>query len=163
VEDFERTFKVNVIGVFLCFKYAFAKMEEQGKGGSLIATASVAGMRSGAGDLSYSASKAAVINLCRVIANQATGTGVRCNVICPGIIETGMTAPLFTLADANGFREKIGQINPLQRYGTPEEIASVALFLASDDSSYVNGQPIAVCGGLTSSHPVARRGKGLSS
>ena len=62
-----------------------------------------------------------------------------------------------------GLRGKIGQINPLKRYGRPEEIASVALFLASEDSSYVNGQHVNVCGGLSSSHPVARRGKGLSS
>lgn len=162
-ETFDVTFKVNVVGVFLCFKHAFLKMDPQGRGGSLLATASVAGVRSGAGDASYSASKAAVINLCRVVANQCTGTGIRCNAICPGIIETGMTKPLFDAVDVKGIRNKVGQINPLKRYGEPIEIAKVALFLASDEASYVNGQFISVCGGLTSSHPVARNGKGLSS
>jgi len=162
-ETFNKTFQVNVTGVFNCFKSASVRMMKAEKGGSLIATASVAGLASGAGDASYSASKAAVVNLCRVIANQLTGTNIRCNAICPGLIETGMTSGLFHLADAKGFRNKIGQINPMMRYGNPDEIATVALFLASSDSSYVNGQAIPVCGGLTSSHPVARRGKGLSS
>jgi len=161
-ETFARSFRVNVIGVFNCFKAASLKMMDANTGGSLIATASVAGLRSGAGDASYSASKAAVVNLCRVVANQLTGTNIRCNSICPGLIETGMTELLFTIADKKGIRGKVGQLNPQLRYGAPDEIASVALFLASDDSSYVNGQPIAVCGGLSSSHPVARRGKGMS-
>lgn len=87
-EDFERVFRVNVVGVFHCFKYAFLKMDAQGpaRGGSLVATSSVAGVRSGAGDASYSSSKAAVITLCSVVANQCTGTGIRCNAVCPGII-----------------------------------------------------------------------------
>ncbi|GBG25361.1 3-oxoacyl-acyl-carrier protein reductase [Hondaea fermentalgiana] len=137
-------------------------MDKQGRGGSLIATASVAGLRSGASDASYAASKAGVINLCRVVANQCTGTNIRCNSICPGIIETGMTKMIFDHVDRKGIRDKVGQINPLLRYGIPIEIAKVALFLASDDSSYVNGQTIPVDGGLSSSHPVARRGKGMS-
>ncbi|GBG25363.1 Short-chain dehydrogenase reductase 2a [Hondaea fermentalgiana] len=163
VETFDRIMRVNVTGVFLCFKYAFLKMDQQGRGGSLLATASVAGIRSGAGDLSYSASKAAVINLCRVVANQCTGTNIRCNCIAPGLIETGMTRPVFDLVDQKGIRDKVGQINPTLRYGEPVEIAKAALFLASDEASYVNGQVLPVCGGLSSSHPVARRGKGMSS
>lgn len=74
-----------------------------------------------------------------------------------------MTSFIFDMADEKGIRSKIGQINPLKRYGVPDEIANVAVFLASDQASYVNGQAINVCGGLTSSHPVARRGKGMSS
>lgn len=160
-QDYETVFKVNVIGVFNCFKYASIKMMAQGdKGGSLIATASVAGVRSGAGDSAYSASKAAVISLCKTVANQLTGTNIRCNAICPGLIETEMTKIVFDMADQRGRRSKIGQLNPLLRYGNPSEIASVAVFLAGDGSSYINGQPINVCGGLTSSHPVARRVKG---
>lgn len=159
---FAQMMRVNVIGVFNCFKFASLKMMAADKGGALIATASVAGILSGAGDASYAASKAAVINLCRVVANQLTSTRIRCNCICPGLIETGMTAGLFAIADERGARKKVGQINPLQRYGRADEIANVALFLASDESSYVNGQHIAVDGGLTSSMPVARRGKGIS-
>ena len=84
-EDFARIFRVNVIGVFLCFKYASMAMMDAGKPGSLVATASVAGIRSGAGDAAYSSSKSATMSLCRVVANQLTGTGIRCNALCPGL------------------------------------------------------------------------------
>ncbi len=122
--------------------------------GSIICTASVAGLRSGAGCLPYSASKAGVISLVQTAANQLSGTGVRINAICPGLIETGMTRPIFDQARARGSERKIGQLNPLRRAGAPEEIAQTALFLASDAASYVNGQAIAVDGGLSSSHPI---------
>ena len=105
----------------------------------------------------YSASKAGVINLVQTSANVLYGTGVRVNAICPGLIETGMTRPIYTLARSKGTDDKIGQLNPLKRGGEPVEIAGAALFLASDDSSYVNGQAIVVDGGLSSSHPVGSR------
>ena len=82
---------------------------------------------------------------------------MRVNAICPGLIETGMTKGVFDFARSRGSEDKIGQLNPLKRAGVPEEIAYTALFLASDDSSYVNGQAIAVDGGLSSSHPVGKR------
>jgi NAD(P)-dependent dehydrogenase (short-subunit alcohol dehydrogenase family) len=90
----------------------------------------------------------------QTVAYQLTGTGVRINAICPGLIETGMTQPMFERARQRGTERKIGQLNPLQRYGVPQEIAQAALFLASDAASYVNGQAIAVDGGLSSSHPI---------
>ena len=127
-------------------------MVRQGKG-SIVCTASVAGLRSGAGSTPYSASKAGVISLVQTAANQLAGTGVRINAICPGLIETGMTRGIFELARQRGTDHKIGQLNPTRRAGEPEEIARAALFLASDESSYVNGQAIAVDGGLSSSHP----------
>jgi NAD(P)-dependent dehydrogenase (short-subunit alcohol dehydrogenase family) len=105
----------------------------------------------------YSASKAGVISLAQTSANQLSGTGVRVNAICPGLIETGMTRPIFEQARARGSEKKIGQLNPLQRAGVASEIAQMALFLASDASSYVNGQAFAVDGGLSSSHPVVMR------
>ena len=74
-------------------------------------------------------------------------------VICPGLIETGMTRPIFELARERGSDKKLGQLNPLKRAGQPVEIARMALFLASDEASYVNGQAFAVDGGLSSSHP----------
>jgi NAD(P)-dependent dehydrogenase (short-subunit alcohol dehydrogenase family) len=74
------------------------------------------------------------------------------------LIETGMTKPIFDLARARGTDQKIGQLNPLRRSGAPIEIAHVALFLASDEASYVNGQALAVDGGLSSSLPVVRKG-----
>ena len=145
--------KVNLIGAFLAVKYASAEMVKHGKG-SIILTASVAGLRSGAGGTPYSASKAGVISLAQTAANHLAGSGVRVNAICPGLIETGMTRPIFEQARARGSDKKIGQLNPLRRAGVPSEIAQMALFLASDASSYVNGQAFPVDGGLSSSHPV---------
>ena len=148
--------RVNLIGPFLAVKHASAAMIPNGKG-SIICTASVAGIRSGAGGPAYSASKAGVISLVKTACNELYGTGIRVNAIAPGLIETGMTKPIFDGARARGNEDKIGQLNPTTRYGAPEEIANAALFLASDEASYVNGQTLAVDGGLSSSHPVVRR------
>jgi len=148
--------RINLIGPFLAIKHASRAMIAAGRG-SIICTASVAGIRSGAGGPAYSASKAGVISLAQTSANEFYGTGVRVNAIAPGLIETGMTKPIFEGARARGNEAKIGQLNPLTRYGVPDEIAHAGLFLASDDSSYVNGQTIAVDGGLSTSHPVVRR------
>ena len=86
-------------------------------------TASVAGMRSGAGSLDYSASKAAVINMASTASWQLAKTNIRVNAICPGLIETGMTAPTFEMARARGSAGKIGQLNPTGRYGVAEEVS----------------------------------------
>ena len=94
--------------------------------------------------------------MAQTAANSLLGTGVRVNAICPGLIESGMTKPIFESARARGSEGKIGQLNPLQRHGEPQEIAAMALFLASDDASYVNGQAFAVDGGLSSTHPFTR-------
>jgi NAD(P)-dependent dehydrogenase (short-subunit alcohol dehydrogenase family) len=150
--------RVNLIGAFLAVKHASRVMVPRGKG-AIICTASVAGLRSGAGGMPYSASKAGVISLVQTAANELYGTGVRINAICPGLIETGMTRGTYEYARARGTADKIGQLNPLTRGGEPEEIAHAALFLASDDASYVNGQALPVDGGLSTSHPVARRGR----
>jgi len=151
-DDWEAVLRVNLIGPFVAVKHGALHMREHG-GGSIIATASVAGLRTGAGPTPYSASKAGVINLVQTAANQLAGTGVRVNAICPGLIETGMTKPIFDGARAAGHEHRIGQLNPLRRAGQPREIAEAAVFLASDESSYVNGQAIPVDGGLSSSHP----------
>jgi NAD(P)-dependent dehydrogenase (short-subunit alcohol dehydrogenase family) len=145
--------KINLIGTFLAVKHAARVMTPRGKG-SIICTASVAGLRSGAGGSPYSASKAGVISLVQTTAYQLSGTGIRINAICPGLIETGMTRPIFDHARAKGTDHKIGQLNPLRRAGAPIEIANMALFLASDEASYVNGQAFPVDGALSSSHPI---------
>jgi NAD(P)-dependent dehydrogenase (short-subunit alcohol dehydrogenase family) len=155
-EQWTQILGVNLIGTFLAVQYAARIMAAQ-KRGSIVCTASVAALRSGAGGIPYSASKAGVISLVQTVANQLYGTGVRINAICPGLIETGMTQPIFDHARSRGTEHKIGQLNPLRRAGAPIDIARVALFLASDDASYVNGQAIAVDGGLSSSHPVVRK------
>ena len=122
--------------------------------GSILATSSIAGLRSNAGATDYSASKAAVINIMQTACYQLSGTGIRCNAICPGLIETGMTAPMYEVARKRGSEGKIGQLNPLWRGAVADEVARVALFLASEEASYVNGQVWAVDGGLSAGHPV---------
>jgi NAD(P)-dependent dehydrogenase (short-subunit alcohol dehydrogenase family) len=154
VEQWQEILRVNLIGPWLMIKHAAPAMIGQG-GGSIVCTASVAALRANAGGSPYSASKAGVVSLIQTAANALLGTGVRVNAICPGLIETGMTRPIFDLARARGTESRIGQLNPLQRHGRPDEIAAAALFLASDESSYVNGQAFAVDGGLSSTHPFA--------
>jgi NAD(P)-dependent dehydrogenase (short-subunit alcohol dehydrogenase family) len=156
-EQWAEILRVNLIGPWLMVKHAGQAMMDGGKGGSIILTASVAGIRSGAGGPAYSASKAGVINLAMVSAQQMSETGVRVNAICPGLTETGMTKPTFDYAREKEVMHKVGRLNPLRRAAQPDELANVALFLASDQASYVNGQAIAVDGGLSSSHPVTRQ------
>ncbi len=161
-EAWTEVLRVNLIGPWLMVKHAGKAMADAGNGGSIICTASVAGIRSGAGGPAYSASKAGVINLTMVSAQQLCETNVRVNAICPGLTETGMTKGTFDYAKNKGVTHKLGRLNPLRRAAQPEELANVALFLASDQSSYVNGQAIAVDGGLSSSHPVTRQVTGQS-
>ena len=154
--------RINLIGPFLAIKYAAPAMKLSG-GGSIICTASVAGIRAGAGGPAYSASKAGVINLVKVAATQMVGANIRVNAICPGLIETGMTEFIFGRAREKGQEDRIGHLNPLKRGGQPIEIANAALFLASDESSYVNGQAITVDGGLSASHPFNHQSYGRTS
>lgn len=183
VEDFMNVYKINTLrsvishgarrstpitssakltkayySVFLAAKYAAPAMtktssQKQVPGGSIIGTASVAGLRSNAGSTAYSAAKAGVVSLAQTMSYQLAGSGVRVNAICPGIIETGMTAPVYEAARARGTEKKIGQLNPTKRGGRADEVARVVLFLGSDEASYVNGQAWAVDGGLSAGHP----------
>ena len=155
-EDWAEILRVNLIGPFLAIKHAAPALKARG-GGSIICTASVAGLRSGAGGAAYSAAKAGVINLVQTAAQQLAGTGIRVNAICPGLIETGMTELIYQAAREKGVADRIGELNPLRRGGEPIEIAQAALFLASDESSYVNGHAIVADGGLSSSHPYTPR------
>jgi NAD(P)-dependent dehydrogenase (short-subunit alcohol dehydrogenase family) len=110
-EDWMAILRINLIGPFLAIKYAARVMVPQGKG-SIICTASVAGLRSGAGGPPYSASKAGVISLVQTSVNQFGGSGIRINAICPGLIETGMTARMFDAARAR-LREKTWSAQPV--------------------------------------------------
>ncbi|KAF2721600.1 putative 3-oxoacyl-reductase FabG [Polychaeton citri CBS 116435] len=157
-EDFMQVMRTNALSAFLAAKHASRAMSQTSEGkpypsGSIIATASVAGLRSNAGGTDYSASKAAVISIMQTTAFQLSGTGIRCNALCPGVIETGMTKMMYDAAKARGTTRKIGQLNPLQRGAIADEVARVALFLGSDEASYVNGQAWAVDGGLSAGHP----------
>jgi len=152
VEQWQEILRINLIGPFLAIKHSMPHMIKQ-KSGAIVCTASVAGLKSGASGHPYAASKAGVISLVQTTAYSLSGTGVRINAVCPGLIETGMTKPIFDRARERGTADKIGQLNPLKRAGQPHEIAAMALFLASDEASYVNGQAFPVDGGLTASMP----------
>ena len=154
VEHWQEILRINLIGPFLAIKHSMPHMIKQ-KYGSIVCTASVAGLKSGASGHPYASSKAGVISLVQTTAYSLSGTGVRINAVCPGLIETGMTKPIFDNARQRGTDGKIGQLNPLKRAGQPHELAAMGLFLASDDASYVNGQAIPVDGGLTASMPYA--------
>ena len=156
--EWDRVVDVNLKGTFLVDKHASIHMLAQGSG-SIVNIASIEGLEGTEGGSSYNASKGGVVMLTKSIAIDYGRRGIRVNCICPGLIETGMTKPIFDGARARGNEDKIGQLNPLKRGGVPSEIAHAGLFLISDDSSYVNGQAVVVDGGLSSSHPVVRMRK----
>ncbi|KAF8322722.1 NAD(P)-binding protein [Clavulina sp. PMI_390] len=149
--------RVNSLSTYLAVRYGSAAMKVTSKDkplseGSIIMTASVAGIRSGAGSADYSASKAAVASLAQTASHQFGPDNIRVNALSPGLIETGMTIDTFDYARSRGTAGNIGQLSPLERYGIAEEIASVALFLATDAASYITGQNLAIDGGLSAKH-----------
>lgn len=154
---FAEVLRVNLIGPWLAIR---AVLPHLSAGAAIVCTASVAGVRAGAGGLPYSASKAGVINLVQTTATTLAGTGIRINAVAPGLTETAMTAPLYEAARARGRADRIGQLNPLRRGATPDEIAQAVVFLASDAASYVTGQTLVVDGGLSASLPFAPRPAG---
>ncbi len=150
VEGWRMALDVNLIGAVMATKYAAPHMQAR-KAGAIVNISSVAGIRSGAGPNAYSASKAALINFTQTSACDLGGYNIRVNAVCPGLIETGMTKPVFDYARQAGKAEKLGSRCELRRYGLPEEIAAAVLFLASDEASYITGQFLPVDGGNTAS------------
>lgn len=148
--DFLEVLRINLLGPFIAIRDCLPHMPT---GGAIVCTASVAGLRAGAGPIAYSASKAGVVNLVQTVAMALSGRGIRINGIAPGLIETPMTAPLFDDARARGREGKIGQLNPLRRGGKADEVAQAAVWLASDAAAYVNGQVLGVDGGLSAQLP----------
>ncbi|MEM7540011.1 MAG: SDR family oxidoreductase [Pseudomonadota bacterium] len=151
IEEWDYTFDVLVKGVFLGIKYAARMLREQGEGGAIINTASVAGMSGGCGPLAYSAAKAAVINLTRSASVQLAPDRIRVNCINPGFIVTGLTTKK-NQSEAEAGAE-LDRMQPFPDHGTGDDIASTALFLASDDSKFVSGESIVVDGALTAIGP----------
>jgi len=149
-EQWRRVLDVNLMGAVYGTKHVARHMQER-KRGAIVNTASVAGIRSGAGGNAYSASKAALINFTQTTACDLGKYNVRVNAVCPGLIETGMTKPVFDYARQSGKEAKLGYRCELRRYGRPEEVAAAILFLASDDASYITGQALPVDGGNTAS------------
>jgi meso-butanediol dehydrogenase / (S,S)-butanediol dehydrogenase / diacetyl reductase len=149
-QDWLSVYAVNVLGAVYAVKYASPHMKAQ-KSGAIVNTASVAGLRAGAGGNAYSGSKAALISFGRTAACDLGGFNIRVNTVCPGLIETGMTKPIFDFARETGKADKLGSRCELRRYGRPEEVAAAILFLASDEASYITGQALPVDGGNTAS------------
>ena len=149
-EDWHKVYGVNVLGAVFTTKYVAGHMQAR-NAGAIVNTASVAGIRSGAGGNAYSASKAALINFTQTSSCDLGGYNIRVNAVCPGLIETGMTKPIFDMAREKGKFDKLGSRCELRRYGRPEEVAAAILFLASDEASYITGQALPVDGGNTAS------------
>jgi len=145
-----KVYAVNMLGAMYAVKHAAPHMRAR-RTGAFVNTSSVAGIRAGAGGNAYSASKAALINFTQTAACDLGGFNIRVNAVCPGLIETGMTAPIFALAREQGKEAKLGSRCELRRYGRPEEVAAAMLFLASDEASYITGQALPVDGGNTAS------------
>jgi NAD(P)-dependent dehydrogenase (short-subunit alcohol dehydrogenase family) len=147
---FRRVLDVNVVGVFLGVKHVLAVMLKQ-NAGSIINTASIAGLIGSPQIAAYSASKHAVIGLTKSVAGECTGTGVRVNCVCPGLIESRMLSAIFEgrYGDNAPPIERIVDRVPARRLGQADEVASIVAFLASDDASYVSGAAYTVDGGRT--------------
>jgi NAD(P)-dependent dehydrogenase (short-subunit alcohol dehydrogenase family) len=142
-KDWDATFDVLVKGVFLGMKHAARVLKAQGQGGSIVNTASIAGLAGGDGPQAYSASKAAVINLTRAVAIELAPQRIRVNAICPGAILT----PLIHRGNPDSMRPLLEKYQPWPDAGQPEDIAAAALFLASDDARFVTGAALVVDGG----------------
>lgn len=152
-EAWQRVQDVNTKGVFLCCKYGIPRLLERG-GGSVINVASfVALMGAATSQISYTASKGAVLSMTRELAVEFARRGVRVNALCPGPVETPLLMRLF--AETPGALERRLVHLPMGRLAQAREIAQGALFLASEDSSYVNGSTFLVDGGLTAAYVTA--------
>ncbi len=141
-KQWDAVITVNLKSAFN-FIHAITPIMMRQRGGSIINMASVVGVSGNAGQSNYSASKAGMIGLAKSIAKELGSRGVRANAIAPGFIITDMTAQL-----SEEVRESWAKQIPMRRGGTPEDVANVATFLASDLSSYVTGQVIHCCGGM---------------
>ena len=141
--EFERVVAVNLTGAFLCVRAALPGMLKA-RWGRIVAVSSVAGLRGNPGQAAYSASKSGVIGLTRTIAREYAGRGITANAVCPGFVESEMTAPLSEKA-----RQRLLEEIPAGRIGTPEDAAAAIRFLASEEASYVNGAVLTVDGALT--------------
>lgn len=144
--DWRRIIDINLTGIFLFSKYGIPMLIERG-GGVVINTASIGALRGGPSAHAYGASKAGVVQLTRSIAATYGHKGVRANCICPGVIDTEMIQS--HMLSAQGSREAISQRTPIGRIGTADDIAQLALYLASDVSGFMTGQAIAIDGGMT--------------
>jgi len=141
-EDWDAVLNVNLKGTFLCTKAVMRSMMKQ-RSGTIVNIASVIGLMGNAGQANYAASKGGVISFSKTVAKELSSRNVRCNAVAPGFIRTAMTDAL-----DEEVQNKMKELIPLSRFGEPEDVANVVLFLASDASAYVTGQVISTCGGM---------------
>ena len=164
VEDWDRTQAVCLRGVFLGIKHAARVMREQ-RSGSIISTASVAGVDTSFGPHVYDTAKAAVIHLTKSVAKELGDSNIRVNCICPGFIATPIFAKSHGLASqvadqtVEPVKEWLAQVQPIPRAGVPEDIAHAALWLAGDESTFVSGHALVVDGALLAGRRWADRQK----
>lgn len=153
--DFQRVFSVNVQGAFLCAQAAIRRLTEQGQGGGLLFTASLAALMGTAGTSVYNASKHAVHGLSRCVALEVADLGIRVNTLAPGVVDTRMMRSLEDGLGALGgidgetFKGAMSDAVPLGRYATPEEIAATAAWILSDEVPYMHNEMVTVGGGIT--------------
>lgn len=141
-QDWDAVLNINLKGTFL-FSKAVARPMMKQRSGAIVNVASIIGLIGNAGQCNYAASKAGVIALTKSVAKELASRGIRANAVAPGFIKTKMTENL--PAD---IQAKMLEAIPLARFGEPEDVANVVLFLASDAAAYVTGQVVTVCGGM---------------
>ena len=153
-DDWTTTWNTNVSSLFYGAKFAVPAMQRNGeRGGSIVATASISGLAADGGQVGYVTTKGAIISLTRALAVDHARDGIRVNCICPGV--TATPPMLYALGDGPLYDAAIAS-QPLGRLGQPEEIAAVAVWLASGESSYITGQAIVADGGLTAETQFSR-------
>jgi len=151
VEEWQRVQDINLKGTYLSAKAVLPAMIEQ-RSGSIITIASIEGLEGGEGASAYNASKGAVMLLMRNMAIDYGRKGIRVNAICPGFIDTPLMESVMGMPGLEEVRSRLEDAHQLGRFGTAEEIANAALFLASDEASFVTGHALVVDGGYTAGH-----------
>lgn len=147
-EEWDLLMRVNPRSCFLGVKYGVPYLQQRG-GGVIVNVASLAGLKGGPGMTAYSASKGAIIAFTKALAPEVASAGIRVNAMCPGWIDTPFNQPAIDFMGGRAVQDQVvAQIVPMARQGTPEEIASGMLFLASDASSYMTGQTLVIDGGV---------------
>ena len=141
-EDFDSVIDINLKGAFNCTKHVSAIMLKQ-RSGRIINISSVSGLTGNAGQVNYSSAKAGILGMTKSVAREFASRGVTCNAVAPGYIQTDMTNAL-----PEKVKDDIMSTIPLKRLGTPEDVANVVAFLASEEASYITGQVINVDGGM---------------